>query len=131
MTNNWLLAVTSESVTDTEQQTTATTVTEGDPNTGQQKTSPGFGMGQFVLLGLMFVIMYFVLFSGPKKRQKQQQKMVRSLKKNDRVRTIGGILGTVVDVQDDEITLKIDESNNTKIKVLTSAIGKNLSESNK
>ena len=54
--------------------------------------------------------------------------MVQSLKKNDRVRTIGGILGTVVNIKDDEITLKIDESNNIKIKVASSAIGKILSK---
>lgn len=54
--------------------------------------------------------------------------MVQSLQKNDKVRTIGGIIGTVVDIKDDEITLKIDESNNTKIKVAASAIGKNLSK---
>jgi len=54
--------------------------------------------------------------------------MVQSLEKNDKVRTIGGIIGTIVDVKDDEITLKIDESNNTKIKVAPSAIGRNLSK---
>jgi len=53
--------------------------------------------------------------------------MVQSLKKNDKVRTIGGIIGTVVDIKEDEITLKVDESNNTKIKVASSAIVKNLS----
>lgn len=54
--------------------------------------------------------------------------MVQSLQKNDKIRTIGGIIGTVVDVKDDEITLKVDESNNIKIKIASSAIGKNLSK---
>jgi len=53
--------------------------------------------------------------------------MVQSLKKNDRVRTIGGILGTVIDVKDDEIILKVDESNNTKIRIAVGAISKVLS----
>jgi preprotein translocase subunit YajC len=70
--------------------------------------------------------MYFLLFRGPRKKQQQHKQMVQSLQKNDRVRTIGGIIGTVVDIKDDEITLKVDESNNTKIKVASSAIGKNL-----
>ena len=48
--------------------------------------------------------------------------MVKALGKNDRVRTIGGILGTVIDVKDNELTIKIDESNNTKIKVVPGAI---------
>jgi preprotein translocase subunit YajC len=54
--------------------------------------------------------------------------MVNELQKNDRVRTIGGVLGTVVDINDNEITLKVDESNNTKIKILAGAISENLSK---
>jgi len=85
-------------------------------------------MYNYLLIGLMFVVMYFILFRGPRKKQQQHRKMVQTLKKNDRVRTIGGIIGTVVDVKDDEITLKVDESNNTKIKVASSAIGRNVSQ---
>ena len=77
------------------------------------------------------MIMYFILFREPRKRQRQQQQMVQSIKKNDKVRTIGGIIGTVVDVKDDEIVLKVDESNNTKIRIMASAIGKNLSNEEK
>jgi preprotein translocase YajC subunit len=47
-----------------------------------------------------------------------------ALKKNDRVQTIGGILGTVLEVSDTEVVLKIDEANNTKIRVLPSAVSK-------
>ena len=82
---------------------------------------------QLVFIVGIFVILYFIMFREPKKRQRQQQQMIQSLKKNDKVRTIGGIIGIVVDVKDDEVTLKVDESNNTKIKVAASAIGKNLS----
>jgi preprotein translocase subunit YajC len=46
------------------------------------------------------------------------------LKKNDRVQTVGGILGTVIEVSETEITLKVDETNNTKIKVLPSAVSR-------
>ncbi len=81
-----------------------------------------------IFLGLLLVFMYFILFRGPKKREQEHRKMIQSLKKNDKVRTIGGIIGVIVDVKDDEITLKVDESTNTKIKVLPSAIGKNLAD---
>ena len=77
---------------------------------------------QFLPLILIFVIMYLLLFRGPRKKQQQHKQMVQSLQKNDRVRTIGGIFGTIIDVRDDVITLKVDESNNTKIKVTTGAI---------
>ncbi|MHC4194210.1 MAG: preprotein translocase subunit YajC [Planctomycetota bacterium] len=81
---------------------------------------------QFLPLILIFVVMYMFLFRGPKKKQQQHQKMVQSLRRNDKVRTIGGIIGTVIDVKDDEITLKVDESNNTKIRVTPGAISKTL-----
>jgi len=74
------------------------------------------------------IIFVFMMFRGPRKKQQEHRKMVQSLKKNDRVRTIGGIYGTVVDVRDDEIVLKIDESTNTKIKISPNAIGTKLSD---
>jgi preprotein translocase subunit YajC len=80
-----------------------------------------------ILIVVIFIAMFWVM-RGPKREQKQRDKMVKSLKKNDKVRTIGGIIGTIVDVKDDEIVLKVDESNNTKIRIVPSAIGKNLSE---
>lgn len=83
---------------------------------------PSSPLIQFLPLVLIFVIMYLLLFRGPRKKQQKHKKMVQSLQKNDRVRTIGGIFGTVIDVKDDVITLKVDESNNTKIKVTTGAI---------
>ncbi len=111
------------------QQQTITTQT-AEPNTvpaAPKKQPPGGQWSQLIFIGLIFVILYFMMFRGPKKRQQQQEQMVKSLKKNDRVQTIGGILGTVLDVSDTEITLKVDESNNTKIKIIPSAIHKVIS----
>jgi len=135
MNDVWILAqtegdqtpstITSEPVTADE---TATTV-QSDPNaapvTPQRKP---FGNTQWIFLGLMFLVMYLLLFRGPRKKQQQHKQMVQSLEKNDKVRTIGGIIGTVVDIKGDEVTLKVDESNNTKIKFASSAIGRNLSK---
>jgi preprotein translocase subunit YajC len=115
------------------QTTTVTaTGTVADPNTSRQTQSMGSsGYMQLFFIGGIILIMYFIMFREPKKRQRQQQQMIQSLKKNDKVRTVGGIIGIVVDVKDDEVTLKIDETNNTKIKVVASAIGKNLSNEGK
>jgi preprotein translocase subunit YajC len=79
---------------------------------------------QLIFIALIFVVLYFIMFRGPQKKQQQQQQMIKSLRKNDRVQTVGGILGTVLEVTDNEITLKVDESNNTKIKVLPSAVSR-------
>lgn len=92
------------------------------PEGEQPPVKPGFQPQQLIFLGVIVVIMYLLMFRGPKKKQQEHQKMVASLSKNDRVRTIGGIFGTVLDVRDDEIILKIDESTNTKMRVTPSAI---------
>ena len=103
----------------------------GQNGTGQEpgpkKEQPG-GYTHLLFLGLIFVMLYFVLFRGPRKKQQQQRRMIQDLKKNDRVRTIGGVIGTIVDIKDDEITLKIDETNNTKMKIITGAVSRNLSQ---
>jgi preprotein translocase subunit YajC len=106
----------------------ATVLVQDSNSTQTQKERPGFGYTQLIFLGLMLVVFYFLLFRGPRKKQQEHKQMVQTLSKNDKVRTIGGIIGTIVDIKGDEITLKVDESNNTKIKIASSAIGKNLSK---
>ncbi|MCK5172790.1 MAG: preprotein translocase subunit YajC [Planctomycetes bacterium] len=93
-----------------------------------EPTPPPPSYQPFIMIGLMVVVMYMLLFRGPRKKQKEQQNMVQSLQRNDRVRTIGGILGTIVDVRDDEIIVKVDESNNTKMRFAPSAISTVLSD---
>ena len=56
---------------------------------------------------LVFVLMYFMMIRPEKKRRKKEQDMLASLKKGDRVCTIGGIYGTIVNIKDDTITLAI------------------------
>lgn len=97
---------------------------EGDGNEAPPPPNYMF----LVMIAVLGVYMFFMMFRGPKKKQQEHQKMVSSLSKNDRVRTIGGIFGTVLDVRDDEIVLKIDESNNTKMKVSPQAIATVLSD---
>jgi preprotein translocase subunit YajC len=48
--------------------------------------------------------------------------MLGQLKKGDRIQTIGGVLGTVVEARDTEVLVKVDESSNTKIRFARSAI---------
>jgi len=139
MNNVWILAqaensdapstITAEPVT--AEDTTTTTTVAADPNSpgaGPPRKSPFGSYGNLLFLGVMFLLMYMILFRGPRKKQQQHKQMMQALAKNDKVQTIGGIIGTVVDIKDNEVTLKVDESNNTKIKILRSAIGKNMSK---
>jgi len=80
------------------------------------------------LLPVVMVVLLVMMFRSPKKQQQKHRQMVQSLEKNDRVRTIGGIIGTVMDIKGDEVVIKIDESTNTKIRVTASAIAKNVSK---
>jgi len=136
MNNVWMLAqmeaneapsrITSEPVTSEGE---ATTTVPSDSNAVVTRTREQNPLGNWwwIYIALMLV-MFFVLFRGPQKQKQERKKLVQSLQKNDRVQTIGGIFGTIVDIKGDEITLKIDESNNTKIRIASSAIGKNLSQ---
>lgn len=71
---------------------------------------------------LLIAVFYFVLFRGQKKERDRHKAMLAALKRNDRVQTIGGILGTVVEVRDNEVVLKIDETNNVKVRFNRAAI---------
>lgn len=133
MDNIWILAqaesnqgrsgITSERVTEENE---AVTTAPSDPNASSVKPKPSL-FPPWIFIPLV-LIMIFMLFRGPQKQKQQRKQMVQSLKKNDRVQTIGGIIGTIVNIKGDEITLKVDESNNTKITVVSSAIGKNMSK---
>ncbi|MCX5686741.1 MAG: preprotein translocase subunit YajC [Candidatus Omnitrophica bacterium] len=69
---------------------------------------------------LIFVVFYFLLIRPQKKTQDEHKKMVAGLKKNDEVITSGGIHGTIVNVKDHTVTLKVDD--NVKVEVQKSSI---------
>jgi len=75
------------------------------------------------MLPLLFLFMLLTQKSQPKEQQRQK-KLLEELKKNDRVITAGGLLGTVVNISNDSefVTIKIDENNNTKLQVLKQSI---------
>jgi preprotein translocase subunit YajC len=80
-----------------------------------------------LILPVGLLVIFYLTFIAPERRRRAEEaKMMASLKKNDRVVTVGGIHATVVSVGSDSdvVTLKIDESSNTRIKVNRSAIAK-------
>ena len=83
--------------------------------------------GQNPLISLMpivfiFVIFYFLLIRPQKRAQDEHKKMIASLKKNDEVVTSGGIHGTIVNVKEAAVTLKVDD--NVKIDIEKSCIAR-------
>lgn len=81
-----------------------------------QSTSP------LILLAVLFGLFYFVILRPQSRERRKRQETLGALKKNDRVVSIGGIIGTVADLSPDgdRVTLKVDD--NTRIKMLRSAI---------
>jgi len=71
-------------------------------------------------LVLIFVIFYFMLIRPQKQREKTHQKMLGNLSKNDEVVTSSGIHGTIVNVKEKTVTLRVDE--NVKIEIDKSCI---------
>jgi preprotein translocase subunit YajC len=70
----------------------------------------GFGAwGLWVILGLMFIVMYFVLYRPQKKRQQEAQDVLTKLRKGDEVVTIGGVHGTIKKLTEDTVQLEVDK----------------------
>ena len=107
--------------------TNTTSTTEQSPNPatqtdGKANTEDPSPWGFMMPIVLMIVLMYLLLFLPQRKERKRRDSMIGELQKTDKVQTIGGLIGTVVEVRDHEVLLKIDENNNTKIHVTKGAI---------
>lgn len=59
---------------------------------------------------LIFAIFYFLLIRPQQKRQKQRNAMLQALKRGDKVVTIGGIHGTISDITEERVTLKVSDT---------------------
>lgn len=67
-------------------------------------------MGFILPLVLMFAVFYFLLIRPQQKRQRERNSMLDALQKGDKVITIGGLHGTIVELTDDNVTLKVSDS---------------------
>ncbi len=69
--------------------------------------APGFDLISLLPLVLIFVVFYFLLIRPQQKKMKAHRQMVAALKRGDKVLTSGGIIGTVVKVEDNELLVEI------------------------
>lgn len=96
--------------------------------------APAGGLGNLLALlpavVLIILIFNFLIVRPEKRRQNEHRRLLEHLKKNDRVVTVGGVYGVVTNVQRDQdsVTLRIDDDNNTKMRVTFSAIHKVLTD---
>lgn len=73
---------------------------------------------------LMAVVFYLLLIRPQQKEQKKRQQLLTELKKNDHVVTVSGIYGVVTNIRPeaDEVTIRVDEDSNTKIRMKLSSV---------
>jgi preprotein translocase subunit YajC len=101
------------------------------PGTATQQPPRSGGFEQQLFLMVMLLVVGMIIFSimGQRRDRKKREAMISAIKKHDRVQTIGGVIGSVVEVKPDYIVLKVDESSNTRITFSRSAIAQVLSPS--
>jgi preprotein translocase subunit YajC len=107
------------------------TTSTGQPsqNGAGNATPPGSGMSQLIILaplGLMIIWMFVSSSRNAKKEKQKREDLFAAMKKGDKIQTIGGIIGTVAEVRENEVIVKVDDS--TRIKFVKSAIATILGE---
>ncbi|MDG2382923.1 MAG: preprotein translocase subunit YajC [Pirellulaceae bacterium] len=77
----------------------------------------------WILIGVLF---WFIMIRPQKQKADEMKLMLQNLKKNDRVVMTSGIYGTIVNApkDSDEVTVKVDESNNTRLRVQRNSISR-------
>lgn len=82
--------------------------------------SSGSPVTSIVFLGLMVAVFWLFIIRPQRRRSKKQKELAGSLMVGQEVKTIGGIHGTVVSLDEDSIVLKVEDG---KIRVTRGAIG--------
>lgn len=80
----------------------------------------GGGISTFIMLGAFVLVFYFILLRPQQKRAKEHRNMISAITKGDEVITNGGLLGKVIQIGEQFLTLSI--ADNIEIKVQKSAI---------
>ena len=81
----------------------------------------GSSIGSILLIVVMFVALYFFMIRPQKKQEKQQNDMRNNLQVGDEITTIGGIIGKIVSIKEETITIETSHDR-TKIRLLRSAV---------
>ncbi len=80
----------------------------------------GFLVNVLPMMLIMFAIIYFLMIRPEQKKQKERQSMMSTLQKGDKVLTIGGLHGTVTNVKDNVVMVRI--ADNTVVEVAKTAV---------
>jgi len=98
------------------------------PPGGQGQGVGGLG-GMFVPMIIIFLIFYFMLIRPQQRKEKERRQLIDNTKSGDRVMFSGGILGTVTNVKEHTLIVKI--ADNVKIEIIRGAVTKLLDKGEK
>lgn len=88
----------------------------------QVLAADGGGLGLLTPLLLVGLIFYFIVIRPQSRERKQREAQLKALEKHDKVVTNAGIHGVVVALEDDIVTLRIDDKNNVRVRFSRSSI---------
>lgn len=90
----------------------------------QEQAAPAGGgmMGTIIMMVVLFAIVYFFMIRPQSKKQKEIQKFRNALQKGQEVVTIGGLHGTITNIDDTTNTVTLEVATGTKVKFEKSAI---------
>jgi len=92
----------------------------GTPQAGAAPASGQEMLMQFLPLIVMFVIFWFLLIRPQQKRAKAHKQMLAELKRGDHIMTSSGLLGRILEIDDEQVLLECGEA---KLRVSRSAVG--------
>ena len=97
-----------------------------DPSSGAQGTedqpAPSDGYLQLLFPVLLIGVLYFLLIRPQQKKEKERQKLLKGLRKGDKVVTRGGLWGVITHLQDDKGVCQVKIADKVNVEVSTNAI---------
>jgi preprotein translocase subunit YajC len=92
------------------------------PPPGTPGPTGGGGLGFFLPLIMVLIVFMLLTSMAGRKERKRRAAILAGVKRGDRVQTVGGEIGTVVELTESEMVLRVDEVSNTRIRFARSAI---------
>lgn len=99
----------------------------GDPAGGaggSAPASPGGGLGMFMMPLLLMMVVFMMLsatMSGRKEKKKRAE-MLSNIGRRDRIQTVGGVIGTIIEIKGDELLIESDRTSNTRLWVTRGSV---------
>lgn len=98
------------------------------PGVAPRSAGGGDALIMYMVLALVVAMVIMTIF-GQRRERKRREELLGAIKKHDRVQTIGGVIGAVVEVKPDTVILKVDEASNVRMTFAKSSVQQILKES--